>query len=205
MSSAWESSLAKMSVFGTSVRSGKVSFNTRSRKVRTMSRIWSLATTFRSRSSASVADVLVGRFPAHLARLPVAIADHRAGPASMVEPCAVMLRADLVDLEVDVDAVGDGLLVRVLHDDVLVEEAVGVLGRRRRQADQVGVEVLEHLPPERVDGAVALVDEDDVEELRRDGAVVDDRQRLLHRRPGDSNSDAPRASGSSSGSPLSME
>jgi hypothetical protein len=74
--------------------------------------------------------------------------------------------------------------VRVLHDDVLVEEAVGVFGRRGCEADQVGVKVLEHLTPERVDRPVALVDEDDIEELRRDGRVVDDRQRLFRFRAG---------------------
>ena len=76
-------------------------------------------------------------------------------------------RADPVDLEVDVHAVGDGLLVAVLHDEVLVEEAERVLRGRGGEADEVGVEVLEHLPPERVDRAVALVDDDDVEELGR--------------------------------------
>jgi hypothetical protein len=54
----------------------------------------------------------------------------------------------------------------VLHDQVLLEEAVGVFRRGGRQADQEGVEVLQHLPPQRVDGAVALVHEDDVEVLQ---------------------------------------
>ena len=85
---------------------------------------------------------------------------------------------DPVHVEVDVHAVGDGLLVAVLHDQVLVEEAERLLGRRRREADQEGVEVLEHLPPEAVDGAVALVDEDHVEGLDRERRVVADRHRL---------------------------
>ncbi len=89
------------------------------------------------------------------------------------------LGADAVDVVVDVDAVGDGLLVGVLHDQVLVEEAEGLLVGRGGQADQIGVEVLQHLPPEVVDRAVALVGDDEVEGLERDGRVVDDRWRFL--------------------------
>ena len=88
-------------------------------------------------------------------------------------PCLGDLGADAVDVEVDVDAVGHGLLVGVFHHQVLVEEAEGLLGRRGGQADQEGVEVFEHLPPEVVDRAVALVDDDEVEGLDRDGRVVD--------------------------------
>jgi hypothetical protein len=53
--------------------------------------------------------------------------------------------ADAVDVVVDVDAVGHGLLVAVFHDQVLVEEAEGLLGGRGGEADEVGVEVLQHL------------------------------------------------------------
>ena len=52
-------------------------------------------------------------------------------------------------------------------------------GGRGGQADQEGVEVFEHLPPEVVDRAVALIDDDEVERLDGDSLVVDDRQRLL--------------------------
>ncbi len=45
-------------------------------------------------------------------------------------------RADAVDIEIHVDAIGDGLLVVVLHDQVLIEEAEGLLGRRGGQADE---------------------------------------------------------------------
>jgi hypothetical protein len=40
--------------------------------------------------------------------------------------------ADAVDLEGDVDAIDDGLLVGVLGDEVLIEEAKGMHGRRGR-------------------------------------------------------------------------
>jgi hypothetical protein len=53
--------------------------------------------------------------------------------------------------------------------------------RRRRggQPDQEGVEVVQHLPPQVVDGPVALVDHDEVERLDRDALVEDDRHGLL--------------------------
>ena len=38
--------------------------------------------------------------------------------------------------------------------------------RGRREPDDVGVEVLQHLPPHVVDRPVALVDDDEVERLR---------------------------------------
>ena len=99
-------------------------------------------------------------------------------PASIVRALLGDLGADAVDVEVDVDLVGDRLLVPVLHHEVLVEEPERLLVRRRGQPDREGVEVVEHLPPEPVDRAVALVDDDDVERLGRDGRVVLDRHRL---------------------------
>ena len=81
---------------------------------------------------------------------------------------------DAVDLVTDVDAVGDGALVVVFHDEVLVEKTDGLLGRRGGEADEEGVEIFEHLPPEAVDGAVALVGDDEIERLDGDGGVVGD-------------------------------
>jgi len=43
---------------------------------------------------------------------------------------------------------GHRLLVIVLHHQVLVEEAEHLLGRGGGQANQVGVEVFQHLEPE---------------------------------------------------------
>jgi hypothetical protein len=48
--------------------------------------------------------------------------------------------ADAVDVEVNVNAICDGLLVAVLNDDVLVEEAQGLLRGRGGQPDQECVE-----------------------------------------------------------------
>ncbi len=86
--------------------------------------------------------------------------------------------ADAVNVEVHVDAVGDGLVVAVLHDEVLIEEADGLAGGRGGEADQEGIEVEQHLAPQLVDGAVALVHDDEVEELGRDAGVVDHIGRL---------------------------
>jgi hypothetical protein len=79
---------------------------------------------------------------------------------------------DTHDVEVDVDAVGHGLPVGVLADEVLVEEPEGLRYRRRRQADEMRVEVLQDRAPLPVDRAVAFVDDHEVEGLRRDLGVV---------------------------------
>ena len=117
-----------------------------------------------------VGEVLVQLLPAHLAGELVAQVHVVAGfhlAARLGD-----LRANAVDVVVDVDAVGHRLLVAVLHHQVLVEEAEGLLAGRGGEADQVGVEVLQHLPPEVVDGAVRLVGDDDVEGLDGDLGVV---------------------------------
>ena len=56
----------------------------------------------------------------------------------------------------------------------LLKKPNGLLVGRGRQADDEGVEVVEHLSPQPVDGAMALVHDDEVEELDGDGRVVDD-------------------------------
>src|SRR2546427_12393755 len=84
------------------------------------------------------------------------------------------LSSDLVDVEIHVDPVRDGLLMRVLHDEVLVEEAEGDLGRRGGEPDQVCIEVLQDLTPEIVDRAVAFVNDDNVEGLDGHGRGVFD-------------------------------
>ncbi len=68
MSSAWLSSLAKISVLGTSVRPGKISVGSLSRKVRTMVRIWSGGHHVAVELVGVVGEVLVELLPAHLAR-----------------------------------------------------------------------------------------------------------------------------------------
>jgi hypothetical protein len=64
--------------------------------------------------------------------------------------------------------------LQVLHHQVLVEKAEGLFARRGGQADEVGVEIFQHLGPEVVDGAVALVGDDDIESLDGDRGVVFD-------------------------------
>ncbi|MCS1408502.1 MAG: hypothetical protein M2R45_01678 [Verrucomicrobia subdivision 3 bacterium] len=89
-----------------------------------------------------------------------------------------LLRVDDVDFVADVDAVGDGLLMDVLADHILLEEPIGAVVRGGGQADQAGVEILQNLAPEVVDGAVAFVDDDEVEEFGRNLGAVDDGHRF---------------------------
>ncbi len=82
--------------------------------------------------------------------------------------------ADAVNVEVHIDVVDDGLVVAVLHDEVLIEEADGLAGGCGGEADQERVEVEEHLRPQLVDGAMAFIHDDEVEELRGNGSIVND-------------------------------
>src|SRR5260370_107034 len=87
--------------------------------------------------------------------------------------------ADAVDVEVHIDAIGDGLLVAVFHDQVLVEETQRLFAGRGGKSDQEGIEVLEHLAPDVVDRPVTLVDEYHVEGLDGEARVVGDLNWLL--------------------------
>ncbi len=89
---------------------------------------------------------------------------------------------DAVDVVVDVDTVGHGHFVVVFHHQVLVEEAEGLLAGRGGEADEVGVEVFQHLRPQVVDGAVGFVGDDDVEGLDGDAGIVFDGLGLLEQR-----------------------
>jgi len=90
-----------------------------------------------------------------------------------------LLGADAVHLEVDVDVVGDGLLVGVLAHQVLVEEPERLFDGGGGQPGQVDVEVLQYRPPPPVDRPVALVHDDQIECLRRHLRVVADLDHLV--------------------------
>ena len=93
------------------------------------------------------------------------------------------LGLDLVDVVADIHAIDHGLLVAVLGDHVLVEEAVSALVGRRGEANEEGIEVIEHLLPQVVDAAVAFVDDDEVELFDRHLRVVLHHARLRNRLP----------------------
>ena len=106
-----------------------------------------------------VGEVFVEAFPAHPAGVfiaPVHIPALFNRAALFGDLCF-----DAIDFVADIDAIGDGALVVVFHHEVLVEEPDGLLRRRGCEADEEGVEVFEHLPPEAVDGAVTLVGDDE--------------------------------------------
>ena len=86
---------------------------------------------------------------------------------------------DEVDLALDVHTIGHGVLVGVFGNDVLIEEGVGAGVRRGGKTNEEGVEVIQHLPPEIVDRAVAFIDDDEVEVLDGDFFVIDDGEWFL--------------------------
>jgi len=86
---------------------------------------------------------------------------------------------DAVDVAPDIHAIGHGLFMVVFHDEVLLEEAEGLLGRRGGKADERGVEVFQHLPPEVIDGAMTFVGDDEVEFLDGKRGVIFDGDGLL--------------------------
>ena len=93
------------------------------------------ATTARSSWLARVGEVLVELLPAR-ARGSGGRGTRSTMPGVDRRALLGDLGADPVDVEVDVDLVGDRLLVAVLHDEVLVEEPERLLARRRGQADE---------------------------------------------------------------------
>lgn len=89
------------------------------------------------------------------------------------------LGLDGEDFPRDIDAIGDRLFVGVFGDHVLFEEAEGAGIGGGGETDEKGVEVVEDLPPEIVDGAVALIDDDKVEVLDGHLFVIGDGERFL--------------------------
>jgi len=72
--------------------------------------------------------------------------------------------------------------VPVFHHEVLIEKANGLFAGGGGEADEVGVEVFEHLAPEIIDGTVALVGDDEVVLLNGETWVVFDVELLRLRR-----------------------
>ena len=127
-----------------------------------------------------VSEVFIELLPADLAGEAVAFIDIKTFLDTTARGSD--FRVYLVNVIGDVHVVGDGVLVAVFHDEVLIKEADRLFRRRGGKADEIGIEVFEHLAPEIVDGAVAFIGDDEVEGLDRDVRVVDDRRRLLPKR-----------------------
>ena len=117
-----------------------------------------------------VGEVVIQLFPSLLARVTFHLLDVRTC-LNLGAGCGDG-GADAVHVVVDVDAVGHGLLVVVFHDQVLIEEAEGLLVGCGGEADEVSIEVFKHLCPVVVDGSVAFVGDDDVEGFNRNNRIV---------------------------------
>ena len=183
MSSAWLSSLAKISVLGTlasrpSPRRFPVLEDDRQRVAQGAHHLADLVGGHHPavQLGGAVVDVLVHLLQAELAGVAVAEPGHelgRDGAARLGD-----LGADAEHVEVHVHPVGHRLGVPVLHHQVLVEERERLDARRGCEPHQERVEVLQHLAPHPVDRAVALVDDDQVVGLDRHLRVVGHLHRL---------------------------
>ena len=127
-----------------------------------------------------IVEVLVKLLPADFARLAVALIHPKPGDDGR----AIFADhgADAINVEAHVDPIGHGLLVVVLRNQILVEEAQGLQGRRGGEADEERIKIFQHLPPEVVDRAVALIHHNEIEKLNGDGGIITDRHRLLNQR-----------------------
>lgn len=81
---------------------------------------------------------------------------------------------DAVDVVAHIDLVDHGVFVGVFGDEVLIKKADGLFGGCGGEANEEGIKVFEHLAPEVVDGAVAFVNDDDIELFDGDVGVVAD-------------------------------
>ena len=92
---------------------------------------------------------------------------YRLQPKALLYFCTLFrhLGLDSVHVVIDVHPIGHGLGVAVFHDQVLVEEAKGLFVGRGGQTHQIGVVILQHLPPQVVDAAVRFVGDHDVKQL----------------------------------------
>lgn len=119
-----------------------------------------------------VVEIIGENFLPGLARCLAAVVDEEA----FVHLAAGLgdLGFDAINVVADIHAIGDGALVVVFGYPVLVEIGDGLRRGRGGEADEGGVEVFEHLPPEIVDRAMALVGDDEVELLDGDGWIVSD-------------------------------
>ena len=93
-----------------------------------------------------IGDILVLDLPTPSARQALTLLDLLVG----LELAAMLslLCVDDINFVADIDAVGDGLLMGILADDVLPEEPISAVVRRGGQADERGVEIFQDLPPE---------------------------------------------------------
>ena len=123
--------------------------------------------------AAAIGKLLVEQFGTAGAGEAVALFDVKPGIHFGAGPGN--LRADIVDVVIDIDAVLNGFGVAVIHHHVAVEKADGLFGGRGGKTDQESIKVFEHLPPKVVNRAVAFVGNDEVKSLNADGRVVPDR------------------------------
>ena len=137
MSSAWESSLAKMRVFGTSVRPGKASGQHLVAELLEDGANLALADDIAVKLVGGVGQILVEQFEPFGAGELVALVHVNARVTSL-DGRALLGDAgpDAVHIEVHIDAIGDGFGVAILHDHILIEKADGLAAGGGGKADE---------------------------------------------------------------------
>src|SRR6266576_3023810 len=84
-----------------------------------------------------------------------------------------------IDIITYVYFIEDSLLMRVGGNEILIEEAKCVGRRCGSEADVKRIKIIEHAFPKVVDGAMALIDNDEVKCFWRKFSGVSDRSRLV--------------------------
>ena len=91
-------------------------------------------------------------------------------------------RHDFVHVKIHRNAVGDRLGVPVFLDEILVEKRKGLLVWCRRQTDDIGIPIIQHLPPQPVNGTVAFVHDNEVKKFRREVGIINHGERFPRKR-----------------------
>ncbi len=146
ISSAWLSILAKINVLGTSLRLGN----------RTVFECADLAgiDDVPIQLRGGIVHIPIQLLPAFGSREPVAALNHLLHQIGAV---FAHLGLDEENILAHVHTVNDGLLPGVFADLIFVEKGEGGLVRGSGQAHDKGVEILQHLDPDVVNGAVAFI------------------------------------------------
>ena len=77
---------------------------------------------------------------------------------------------DTIDTGIHIHTVHDGLFKSIVYNDIVIEECFCLWYWRCSQADEFGcIKVFQHFLPVAIDGTVTFINDNQVEEIRRQG------------------------------------